>query len=65
MTKIKEHPYCCQGPSPEGRKKMMRIMSEVSFNPASVNPAQQEELADFMVQQLKGNYCSTGSGSDV
>lgn len=58
MTKSKEHPYCCQGPSPEGRKKMMRIMSAVSYNPGSVNSLEQEELAEFMVQQLKGNHCN-------
>ena len=29
-------------------------MSEVSFNPANVVPEKQEELAAFLVSQLKG-----------
>lgn len=39
------------------RKNMMRIMSEVSLNPANVIPDLQEELAMFMVGELKG-MCS-------
>jgi hypothetical protein len=38
----------------EFRKDMMRVMSEVSLNPASVVPQKQEELAMFMVNELRG-----------
>lgn len=37
----------------EFRRDMMRVMSEVSLNPANVIPARQEELAMFMVNELK------------
>lgn len=37
----------------EERKEMMRIMAEVSYNPANVIPSKQEELAYFMVRQLR------------
>lgn len=37
----------------ELRKDMMRVMSEVSLNPANVVPERQEELAMFMVNELK------------
>lgn len=43
--------------SKEFRKSMMRVMSEVSLNPANVIPQLQEELAMFMVEELKG-MCS-------
>lgn len=32
---------------------MLRVMSEVSNNPANVVPERQEELAMFMVRELK------------
>lgn len=38
----------------EFRKDMMRIMSEVTKNPANVIPEKQEELAMFMVNELRG-----------
>jgi hypothetical protein len=38
----------------EFRRSMMRVMSEVSLNPANVVPELQEELAMFMVGELKG-----------
>lgn len=34
---------------------MLRLMSEVSFNPANVVPEKQEELAAFLVSQLKSH----------
>lgn len=37
----------------ELRKDMMRVMSEVSLNPANVVPERQEELAMFMVNELR------------
>lgn len=37
----------------QNRKKMMRIMAEVSFNPAAIRPSSQEELALFMVNHLR------------
>lgn len=39
--------------SKEFRKSMMRVMSEVSSNPANVVPELQEELAMFMVEELR------------
>lgn len=42
------------GSSKEHRKNMMRVMSEVSLNPANVVSERQEELAMFMVGELKG-----------
>lgn len=35
------------------RNSMMSVMSEVSFNPANVIPSKQEELASFMVNELR------------
>lgn len=35
------------------RRDMMRVMAEVSHNPANVAPQRQEELAMFMVRELK------------
>ena len=43
-----------EGGAREFRKSMMRVMSEVSLNPANVVPELQEELAMFMVGELKG-----------
>ena len=40
--------------SKEHRKNMMRVMSEVSLNPANVVSKRQEELAMFMVSELRG-----------
>lgn len=37
----------------EYRKEMMRTMAEVSFCPANVSTVKQEDLAFFMVSQLK------------
>lgn len=34
-------------------KEMMRVMAECSFNIANVVPSKQEELASFMVKQLR------------
>jgi hypothetical protein len=49
MTKTIDTPLFDTAP----RKNMMRVMSEVSFNPANVSPICQEELASFMVEHLK------------
>lgn len=35
------------------RREMMRVMAECSFNIANVVPSKQEELASFMVKQLR------------
>lgn len=40
-------------PREDFRKSMLQVMSEVSRNPANVIPEQQEELAMFMVSELK------------
>lgn len=40
----------------ELRREMMSVMSEVSFNPANVIPDRQEELASFMVNELKSSF---------
>lgn len=37
------------------RKDMMRVMSEVTLNPANVVSEKQEELAMFMVHELKSH----------
>lgn len=39
----------------ETRRDMLRLMSEVSFNPANVVPEKQEELAAFLVSQLRSS----------
>jgi hypothetical protein len=43
-------------PDYDFRKDMMRVMAEVSHNPANVVPERQEELASFMVQELKAHH---------
>lgn len=42
--------------SEDFRRDMLRLMSEVSNNPANVVPERQEELAMFMVRELKAFY---------
>ena len=42
--------------SEDSRKNMLRIMSEVSNNPANVSPEQQEELALFLVSELSSHH---------
>lgn len=48
----------------EFRRDMMRIMSEVSHNPANVAPDRQEELAMFMVRELKAYHEAKTDKSD-
>lgn len=40
----------------EFRKDMMRVMAEVTHNPANVVPERQEELAMFMVRELRAYH---------
>lgn len=35
------------------RRDLMRLMAEVSFNPANVSPSDQERVALFLVEHLK------------